>query len=647
MAEQSDQGHEGEADARKSVSLHPDKTTQRSVNDHAARSAESHNGVHQRRVMRHKSSAVALMNRGEMPKADAETGTTSTNAFGTVEAPPTREELPPAQKISVKEKGDPTAFARFRAMHTYEGSDPSVLKLLDTLFQEQYPNDLVEFGPLVIPIPRRQRIKRNTGDSTDTPWRPEGSLVALFGEHTSAVNRIVLAPDHAFFSSCSDDGTVKFWDAARLERNIAYRSRQTHKHVAGAKVKSLCFVENTHCLVSGATDGSIHVTRVDYAQGSGTSRYGKMRVLKTYQLPVDEYAVWLEHFKLDNHSVLLILTNTSRVVAVDLRTMKVLYVLTNPVQHGAPTCFCVDKRRAWLLVGTTHGILSLWDLRFRVLVKAWGLPGGTPIQRLSVHPFKGRGRWVCVAGGCSHGEVTVWDVEKSQCREVYRTGVPKEKTTKIGAMETQYEAWKVDNENCDGILGRFATTLEPNPSGGVGAGNGGMDRGIRTFVPGIDSLEDGRDSRYGFLLTAGSDRKIRFWDLTRIESSMVVSGMELDDPRPSYTSLQPTTLLVVHTERVPLSPQQQQEQQAARGTNVPSKSSPVRKTSSNGGGSGNVGGHGHSSGAARPPRSTVISLQQQQLLTAHLDSITDIALLESPYGMVISGDRSGMIYVFR
>jgi phosphoinositide-3-kinase regulatory subunit 4 len=50
---------------------------------------------------------------------------------------------------------------------------------------------------------------------------------------------------------------------------------------------------------------------------------------------------------------------------------------------------------------------------------------------------------------------------------------------------------------------------------------------------------------------------------------------------------------------------------------------------------------------ARPPRSTIISLQQQQLLTAHLDAIVDIALLESPYGMVVSADRSGMIYVFR
>ena len=571
---------------------------------------------HHHHSVRRKGSAVSLMNRKETSKANAEIGTTSANAFGKLEAPHLGSEPSLSPKGATEGIEDYPTSTRLRPLHSYDGSDPHLLKLLDSLYQEQYPSDIIEFGPLVTPIARRQRIRRSTGELPDTLWRPEGGLVALFGEHTAPINRVVIAPDHVFFVTCSDDSTVKIWDTARLERNIAYRSRQTHKHASGTKVKSLCFLENTHCFASGATDGSIHIVKVDYQQGGGSSRYGKLRLLETYQLLEGEYSVWLEHFKIESHSVLLIATTSSRILAIDLRTMRTLYTLSNPVRHGALTCFCVDRKRAWLLLGTTHGVLSLWDLRFQVRVKAWGLPGATPIHRISLYPFKGRGRWVCVAGGCSQGEVTVWDVEKTHCREVYQVGDSKDG---VKSIEKQYEAWKVDEERSDGMLDRFATALEPSSIGS-------LNRGIRSFAVGIDPLEDGRESRYGFLITAGSDRKVRFWDLTRIEASTVISGLDTDDPKPTFISFQPSSSLIINSERVPQQPTSAGND--GSGSRVPPNSSAKRVS-------------------GRPPRSTVISLQQQRLLTSHLDSVTDVALLEWPYGMIISVDRSGVIFVFQ
>lgn len=46
-------------------------------------------------------------------------------------------------------------------------------------------------------------------------------------EHEASVNRLAVAEDNAFFVSCSDDGTVKIWDCARLEKGNARRSRLT------------------------------------------------------------------------------------------------------------------------------------------------------------------------------------------------------------------------------------------------------------------------------------------------------------------------------------------------------------------------------------------------------------------------------------
>jgi phosphoinositide-3-kinase regulatory subunit 4 len=37
-----------------------------------------------------------------------------------------------------------------------------------------------------------------------------------------------------------------------------------------------------------------------------------------------------------------------------------------------------------------------------------------------------------------------------------------------------------------------------------------------------------------FLLTGGADRKLRFWDMARVENSAVVLGLDIDEAKPRY-----------------------------------------------------------------------------------------------------------------
>ncbi|KAF6226618.1 hypothetical protein HO173_012448 [Letharia columbiana] len=574
--------------------------------------------------IKHKSSAINLLNRRDTSKTVAETGTTSANAFGKVDGPFTREpsEASSHRKASHSDaKTDPKNATH--AGHTYDGNDPSVLRFLDSLASENYPHDIHDFGPLIMPISsKRHLMKKADSPGSDKPWRPEGTLIATFAEHTGPINRVVPSPDHAFFITGSDDGTVKVWDTMRLERNLTHRSRQTHSHAEGAKVKCLCFVENTHSFVSGATDGSINVVKVDHTLVGDTSKYGRLRSVRDYQLPEGEHAVWLDHSKLDTQSVLLLATNTSRVVALDLRNMTVIYSFKNPVHHGTPTCFCVDHKHGWMLIGTSHGVLDLWDLRFRLRLKGWGLAGGTPIHRLIIHPFKTYGRCVCVTGGTGQTDITIWDVEKTECREVFRVGVPKN-----GGKENlkAYEPWKVDEEKPEGMLGRFATAIDPS-----GGGNSNPDRGFRALAVGIDSPEPTWEGKYGFFLTGGADKKLRFWDVTRADASTVISGLAADEDQPRFTTSHPTATLTINSERIP--------QVAPSAPNAAAGNKP---------GSSSAGAKKPSSLDVKPPRSTIISKHQQQLLRSHLDTILDVCLLESPVGMTVSVDRMGCIYVFQ
>ncbi|CAJ2513672.1 Uu.00g017910.m01.CDS01 [Anthostomella pinea] len=565
-----------------------------------------------RRTIRHQASALDLLNRKDSGRSTAETGTTEANAFGQVEGPFAQN--PPPQIIIAGDAGeDGKSDTRERPAHTYEGSDPNILKMLDNMYVDNYPHDIAEFGPLVSPVTRRKASKA-AGQLSEEAWKPGGRLVATFSEHIGAINRVIPSPDHQFFITGGDDGCVKVWDSSRLERNVTHRARQTHKHPPGAKVVALCFIENTHTFVSCATDGRVHIVKVDTAVSSGATKYIRLRLLREYQLPTDEYAVWCEHFKHELSSVLIVATNRSRVLAMDLRTMTLLYVLENPVHHGTPTCFCIDRKRNWLLLGTSHGVLDLWDLRFKMRLKGWGIPGKSAIYRLSLHPVKGRGKWVCVAGGTGLGEVTVWDLEKTQCREIYRAG---------GAREgpKEYKAWDVDEDKPEGMLGHFATNgLEP------AAASANVDRGVRAMVVGAGTMEDQRDVRYGYILTGGSDKKLRFWDLIRIENSCVFSGLQGEDARPIFATANTPTQpgLTLNVERLPKSADQK-----------------------SGGKNGKPAEAGGSSGREKPPRHTVISAEQGQLLRSHLDSVLDVAVLELPYTMTVSVDRSGVIFVFQ
>jgi len=45
-------------------------------------------------------------------------------------------------------------------------------------------------------------------------------------------------------------------------------------------------------------------------------------------------------------------------------------------------------------------------------------------------------------------------------------------------------------------------------------------------------------------------------------------------------------------------------------------------------------------------RSTLIANSQQQLLRAHQEAITALAVLDLPFRCVVSGDRAGVVRVF-
>jgi phosphoinositide-3-kinase, regulatory subunit 4 len=660
--------------------------------------------------IRHHNSAINLMNRAESFKADAAVSTSSENVFGKLDGPlQSRRPTEPSplamatkltEKSQAKNSANSSALPLYEPNHSYQGNDPNVLRLLDNHFIENFPIDLLDFGQIRQPIDKKAPIRRENDPGSqanepqqsesvkyhDEPWHPTGQLLTLYSEHTAAVNRVVAAPDHALFVTASDDGTCKIWDTTRLEKNVTPRSRHTHKHAPGAKVKSLCFVENTHAFISAADDGSIHVVKLDYKSidGGESTRYGKPSIVRDYQIPTlpnssgkkgsssprtQEYAVWLHHYRTNTfQSILLAATNRHRILAIDLKTMETMYTMSNPIHHGTPTTFCVDKKHHWLLLATSHGILDLWDLRFRLHLRSLGIQTTARIERVLIHPSRGHGKWVIVSAG---GELSVWDVEKAMCREVLRPS-----SYDVGnRTERKYEAWYPDEEGSEKILDRFAkevredqTLVQPQmrpesapvtptkapPTTGQSKQTQSPPLAIPALYLITDHLHNPKTpsnpEKISILFSGGADRTLRYWDISRPELSRIISGPQLNPENVDGTGRIQARYVVEHplsvsaggqiavvTEVIPPT------EGGAAVTIGSAKSTPTKRS----GKDKDKERARTSTGPSKPPRNTLISSAQQQLLRTHMDGIMDVCVLRRPYGCVVSVDRAGCVFVFQ
>lgn len=555
-------------------------------------------------------------------KASAAVATDDINAAGRLDTPQRDTSRRTSPKPAEAQRQGMERSVSSKAFHNYQGNDPTVLKLLDALYVDNFPVDAAEFGPL-IQSTKRGFIPSSSTQAKAAPWRPQGRLMAVLNEHTDRVTRILPAPDHTFFLTASDDGSVRVWDTERLERNVSHKSRQVYTMAAGVKVTSMCFIEATHAFVCTGSDGSVHAVKVDVSESGGTTRYGKLRCLREWQIPTadpaGEYAVWCDHYRGESASTLVLATSLNRLIAIDMRYMTTIFEFHNPAQHGALTCFCLSRRHDWLLAGTSHGVLDLWDLRFKLRLRSWTFPNAAPITRLQLHPSRkaGRRNRVCVSGGANRGQVTVWDIEKAICSEVYRPAIE-------GGQDRlhlrDYELRNLDDEKHEGLLGKVSDISKSDRS--LSDASAAAPAIATAVYFGQQQASNDPEHQNAFAVSGGPDGKVRFWDCERLDGCRLVSGGAPDEKLAyTYSSLGLDTKVI--SEKV-------SEGGTATGDAIESNAvRPAAKGSS----------------GVKGSRYEAIRTSAQHLLGGHLDTITDVAVLEKPFGMVLSADRSGQVFV--
>ena len=170
--------------------------------------------------------------------------------------------------------------------------------LLENLYLDNNRELQHDFGPRVHegPIRRRNAARQSFIARDNSNRRIEATLVAHLHSHTDCITGLAVAPDHSFFVSASDDGSVKIWDTARLERSVTSKPRHTYTQ-HHARVKSLCTIEGVHCFASAAEDGSVHVVRVHVNALGSLPKYGKLSVVREHRVESPrEYVTCMSHY---------------------------------------------------------------------------------------------------------------------------------------------------------------------------------------------------------------------------------------------------------------------------------------------------------------------------------------------------------------
>lgn len=403
-------------------------------------------------------------------------------------------------------------------------------------------------------LPISPQIASNSSNDTSGSFKRRIDTVVAtsrtaskFG-HTGPVVRLVVSNDQRFFATGSHDGTCRVWELEKaekcngvLESSVTYSGHLTQNSPSNVRINDLVVLEGSHSVCSAASDGSIHTWRVEMTSpskqsapandGRKSSRAVGSTVIR--QMNPDEGEILaLNHFNTSSASVLTYATQKGYVHSWDLRSASEPFLLQIPNDTGYITSCTVGSDRNWIVTGTSGGYLALWDLRFQQILKLWHHSRSTAIHRLgtSIVPtsqsWTGKSRsemrpYLFAAAGPN--ECAMFDITTGACRECFRTvdyggRYPSPRVDEIPHLdEISLSPSARRRDIATRSSGGFLTTASSASSPSINAMVGSIGA-----------------SSYSFLLTGGSDGRLRFWDFAVPSKCYVSSGLDGSQPRPSF-----------------------------------------------------------------------------------------------------------------
>ncbi|KAG6449305.1 hypothetical protein O3G_MSEX005972 [Manduca sexta] len=344
----------------------------------------------------------------------------------------------------------------------------------------------------------------------------------------SRVNQLVTLPAHRnLFASCSHDGTVRLWDAAKLQGHAHINRSKTMYNRSAGPVLSLVSCENGQSLVAATQEGSIFVLRSRVNQlvtlpahrnlfascsHDGTVRLwdaaklqGHAHINRSKTMYNRSAGPVLSLVSCENGQSLVAATQEGSIFVLRVdsgssrMTLSQCRQLETSVEGEWCALACAGGVHAGVIsYGTLRAAVVGWDLR--APGNAWKLQGDL---KQGVYTCLYANSCGYLAVGTSSGAVCVWD------------------------LRFQLPITTVRHPNSERVR-RLAAR------GGAGSGlwaAAGRDAGAWCLEAAQRTHALGTREGSRFLITGGSDQRIRYWDLEHPEDSYIVVHAPADHLR--------------------------------------------------------------------------------------------------------------------
>lgn len=375
--------------------------------------------------------------------------------------------------------------------------------------------------------------------------------VLTYNQHKGAVVDITVVENSHSLASVSDDGAVHVWrvDVASSGGGGA----------GGAAA-------------SGGGDGADGVGSTQGGVGSGgapatgTASAGLSvcgaTVVRTVDMRAEGSVLSVQHFNSDVASVVMYATQRGGIHAWDLRASKEAFQLPMRPELGVPTSMTVAPDRHWVGLGTSRGYISLWDIRYNTMSTLWRHSSQTAIQRLacckslpsgtsgsSGMPYT-EGAYLFAAAG--ENEAAVWGIpeggESYKCFRTVPLDASRSPLAPLPVLSSIALPRHARAPVRDAIASAYANVVPPSNMLPFGGGGSSPEQQMFDRINGYGSNVNGltyggsghsvrallgriSQSNSSYLITAGTDRCIRYWDFSTPTKCYTVSGLQPAQPK--------------------------------------------------------------------------------------------------------------------
>merc|ERR1719499_2132135 len=336
-------------------------------------------------------------------------------------------------------------------------------------------------------------------------------------------------------------------------------SMATYQQQRGS-VLSVTVCDSSCSVASAASDGSVYVFKVEHNEGIyGGLSYNKMKLP-----PREGPVVKVTHFNTLTESLLVYGTHGGKVHGWDLRAKGEAWVLPLERTMGPLTTLCVGPFGHSVAAGTGRGYVNLWDLRYEMTVQSWRYVENPPIAHLTACPFsrlcgehQGTGPLLFVSALQSN-EIAAYDMNTWECRVRFRANDTPEQQKHVSSRPNRphLNASMSDASMKRGAsMGMKADASFKKRGASIGMKANWSSRRlpmhISTLLPighgvdrkaAIEAVNEeltalcsnfGTDhdavtgclvSQGNFVITAGHDRVVRYWDVKGSSKSRRLCG---------------------------------------------------------------------------------------------------------------------------